>query len=72
MFESRIIGEWNGRSFSGRNNKTAGSAPPGRPPLVVAIHGGSYSSAYFDVPGYSLLERGDGLGIPVIALDRPS
>lgn len=72
MFESRIVGEWDGRSFSGRLNKTAGSAPSGRPPLVVAIHGGSYSSAYFDVPGYSLLEKADRFQIPVIALDRPS
>lgn len=72
MFESRIIGEWDSRSFSGRLNRTADSTASGRPPLVVAIHGGSYSSAYFDVPGYSLLDRGDSLGIPVIALDRPS
>lgn len=26
-------------------------------PLIVALHGGSYSAAFFDVPGYSLLDR---------------
>ena len=40
-------------------------------PLVIAIHGGTYTSAYFDLPGYSLLERAGALGISVIALDRP-
>src|SRR6202012_763389 len=40
-------------------------------PLVVAIHGGTYTSAYFDVPGYSLLDRADALGIPGVALNRP-
>ncbi len=40
-------------------------------PLVVALHGGTYSSRYFDVPGYSLLRRAAALGIPVLAPDRP-
>ena len=40
-------------------------------PLVVALHGGSYTSAYFDVPGHSLLEAGQANGFGVIALDRP-
>ena len=40
-------------------------------PLVVALHGGSYTSAYFDVPGHSLLEAGQTNGFEVIALDRP-
>jgi pimeloyl-ACP methyl ester carboxylesterase len=40
-------------------------------PLVVALHGGSYTSAYFDVPGHSLLEAGGTNGFGVIALDRP-
>jgi pimeloyl-ACP methyl ester carboxylesterase len=71
MFESRTIGNWDGQSFSGRANR-AESTPTGKPPLIVAVHGGSYSSAYFDVPGYSLLEQADGFGIPVIAIDRSS
>ncbi len=70
--ESKLVVEFDGQSYFGRTNNTAKSAPSGQPPLVIALHGGSYSSAYFDVPGYSLLERADRSGIPVIALDRPS
>jgi pimeloyl-ACP methyl ester carboxylesterase len=40
-------------------------------PLIVALPGGSYTSRYFDVPGYSLLDLGTANGIEVIALDRP-
>jgi pimeloyl-ACP methyl ester carboxylesterase len=40
-------------------------------PLMIAIHGGSYTSRYFDVPGYSLLDRAAAIGIPIIAPDRP-
>jgi pimeloyl-ACP methyl ester carboxylesterase len=40
-------------------------------PLIVALHGGTYSSAYFDVPGYSLLARAEALGVPILAIDRP-
>ncbi len=47
--------------------------PPGRAgtPLVVCIHGGSYTSGYFDVPGYSLLDAAIANGLQAIALDRP-
>ncbi|MCR8526198.1 alpha/beta hydrolase, partial [Escherichia coli] len=41
-------------------------------PLIVALHGGTYTSEYFDIPGYSLLDRAADLGIRVIALDRPN
>ena len=40
-------------------------------PLVMAVHGGSYTSAYFDLPGHSLLDRAAVNRIPIIALDRP-
>jgi pimeloyl-ACP methyl ester carboxylesterase len=40
-------------------------------PLIVALHGGSYTSTYFDVPGHSLLTRAASNRIRVIALDRP-
>jgi pimeloyl-ACP methyl ester carboxylesterase len=40
-------------------------------PLVVAIHGGSYTHKYFDVEGASLLDRASALGIPIVAVDRP-
>ena len=42
-----------------------------RVPLIVAIHGGTYTSAYFDVPGHSLLDRAEANGIPIVAIDRP-
>lgn len=40
-------------------------------PLIVALHGGSYTSRYFDIPGHSLLATASANGIEVIALDRP-
>lgn len=40
-------------------------------PLVVAIHGGTYTGRYFDVEGASLLTRASHLGIPIVAVDRP-
>lgn len=42
--------------------------------VVVALHGGAVTSAYWDSrvsPGLSLLETGAALGFTVIALDRP-
>jgi pimeloyl-ACP methyl ester carboxylesterase len=42
--------------------------------VVVAIHGGGTTAAYFDCPGHpelSLLRLGPSLGFSVIALDRP-
>lgn len=56
--------------FSGRQ-RTVQLDPSSATPLVVAIHGGSYTSAYFDVPGHSLLERAAMNQIPILALDRP-
>ena len=40
-------------------------------PLIIAIHGGSYTSAYFDLPVGSFLARAAANGIPAIAIDRP-
>jgi pimeloyl-ACP methyl ester carboxylesterase len=40
-------------------------------PLLVCIHGGSYTSRYFDIPGASLLDRAEANGISAVALDRP-
>lgn len=39
-------------------------------PLIIAIHGGTYSSSYFDIAGYSLLDRAQANGIPIVAIDR--
>lgn len=41
-------------------------------PLIIAIHGGTYTSRYFDVPGHSLLDAAAERRLPVIAIDRPS
>jgi pimeloyl-ACP methyl ester carboxylesterase len=58
-----------GRTLSG---KAAVPADGGSDlPVVVALHGGSYSSEYFDVPGYSLLDRAGARGVAVVAVDRP-
>ena len=40
-------------------------------PVVVAIHGGTYFSKYFDIENYSLLQLGIDQGLSVIAIDRP-
>ena len=56
--------------LSGRRRIPEGNIKP-ETPLVVAIHGGTYTSAYFDVPGYSLLDQAEALQVPIIAPDRP-
>src|SRR3546814_13636722 len=40
-------------------------------PRLCALHGGAYSSAYFAMRSFSLLERAAALGILTIALARP-
>ncbi len=39
--------------------------------LLVALHGGTYTSKYFDTPSSSLLEFCSSLGYSILALDRP-
>jgi pimeloyl-ACP methyl ester carboxylesterase len=42
--------------------------------VIVALHGGATTSAYFDCPGHprlSLLRTGAAMGFTVLALDRP-
>lgn len=56
--------------LSGRRSTPPG-ASLGDTPLIVALHGGSYSSAFFDVPGHSLLEQCAANGCTAVALDRP-
>jgi hypothetical protein len=36
-------------------------------PLIIAIHGGTYTSRYFDVPGHSLLDQAGRNGIPAMS-----
>lgn len=59
-------------TYSGRTNTGPGFEPATGAPLVVALHGGTYTSQYFDIPGHSLLDRAAARGVPVIALDRPN
>jgi pimeloyl-ACP methyl ester carboxylesterase len=59
-----------GMTFSGRSNIPADVGADR--PLIVALHGGTYTSVYFDVPGYSLVDLASSLGIPIVAIDRPS
>ena len=54
----------------GRTNSPRRAAH-GPYPLIIALHGGTYSSAYFDLPGYSLLDTAEALDLPVLAIDRP-
>jgi pimeloyl-ACP methyl ester carboxylesterase len=58
-------------TVSGRKRGVDESAGGKDRPLIIAIHGGTYSSAYFDVPGYSLIDHATALDLPIIALDRP-
>lgn len=39
--------------------------------LIVALHGGTYTSKYFDTPSSALLEFCASLGYSILALDRP-
>ncbi|KAI1325707.1 hypothetical protein F5Y16DRAFT_411309 [Xylariaceae sp. FL0255] len=41
-------------------------------PLIVALHGGSYSSEYFDIhKKHTAALASTGLGVPFVSLDRP-
>lgn len=58
--------------FGGLSGRTQAVAKPlPNTPLVIAIHGGTYTSAYFDVPGASLFDAAAALGVPIVAPDRP-
>jgi pimeloyl-ACP methyl ester carboxylesterase len=60
-----------GMTFSGRRRIDTTGPVGADTPLVIAVPGGTYTSRYFDVPGYSLLDQAAAVGIPVLALDRP-
>jgi pimeloyl-ACP methyl ester carboxylesterase len=60
-----------GFSFTGRSN-LGEVTPAAGDPVVIALHGGTYSSEYFDIPGHSLLDNATKQGIAVIAIDRPN
>mgnify|MGYP003583489600 CR=1 FL=1 len=58
-----------GIALSGRGSMPESDNP--KRPLIIAIHGGTYSSKYFDIPGHSLLDRALAQSLPVFAIDRP-
>lgn len=58
-----------GTKLAGRRAKS--TKPEATRPVVIAIHGGTYSSAYFDIPNYSLLDQALAKGFDIIAVDRP-
>ena len=60
-----------GMSITGKTRMLAGSPVATDVPLIIALPGGTYTSTYFDIPGYSLLDRAAALGIPIVAFDRP-
>ncbi|WP_454740299.1 alpha/beta hydrolase [Cupriavidus necator] len=40
-------------------------------PMIVAIHGGTYTGDYFHIKGYSLVAHAVALGIPIFTVNRP-
>lgn len=65
-------GAASGFTFSGRTNIGSGLDARPEAPLVIALHGGTYTSEYFDIAGHSLLDLATERGVPVIAIDRPN
>ncbi|KIW10585.1 hypothetical protein PV08_11549 [Exophiala spinifera] len=73
------LGLPDGKVVSGLHslNPTLGSSNKQTPtrnptPLIVALHGGTYTSKYFDVDEvYSASTVSNALGIPFVAIDRP-
>jgi pimeloyl-ACP methyl ester carboxylesterase len=61
-----------GFTFTGKTNLGDDLSPKEGDPLIIALHGGTYSSEYFDIPGHSLLDNASKQGIAVIAIDRPN
>ncbi|POS81343.1 hypothetical protein DHEL01_v200273 [Diaporthe helianthi] len=68
----------NGSTLSGHNYHPDTSSPAytalddSRRPLLIAIHGATYGSTYFDAdPKHTAVLCSKGLGVPVVAIDRP-
>lgn len=56
---------------AGRRGLAASGVSDERQPMIVAIHGGGFTSAYFDCGGFSLLDRATSAGCPVLGINRP-
>lgn len=63
----------NGATLTGLSNTPPSSFPsPKYKPLMVGLHGGSYSAAYFDVDSqHTAAIASNALGVPWVAIDRP-
>ncbi len=68
MTSQPITVDAGGVKFSGRFLPAAHGQPKA---LLVALHGGTYTSKYFDAAAPSLLELCASLGFSIVALDRP-
>ena len=61
----------NGSTLTGLTNFPPSTpATPKYVPLLVCLHGGTYTSSYFDALGHSVRSVSDALGVPVVAIDR--
>ncbi|KAL8661756.1 MAG: hypothetical protein Q9202_005318 [Teloschistes flavicans] len=62
----------NNAVLAGLRTSTLPDAPPKDTPLIVAIHGGSYSSSYYDATAqFSGASYSTFLRVPFLAIDRP-
>ncbi|WP_331748472.1 alpha/beta hydrolase [Streptomyces chartreusis] len=59
------------RLIAGRKSDPARKPERGATPLIVALHGGGFTSGYFDAGPYSLLDAASAAGCAAVALDRP-
>jgi hypothetical protein len=58
----------------GRTTRLEGRWTPAQrrdSPLLGCLHGGGYTSRYFDAPGRSLVAQASAAGFPAVALTRP-
>jgi pimeloyl-ACP methyl ester carboxylesterase len=65
-----------GRAVETRDGRLHGvlfeaAAPSDDAPLLVCIHGGGCDGRYFDLRGFSLVDRAAAAGFPVLLVDRP-
>ncbi|EXJ92075.1 hypothetical protein A1O3_00625 [Capronia epimyces CBS 606.96] len=69
--DSLVLALPNGAAVTGLINlPSLTPATPKHRPFLVCLHGGTYSSSYFDPPGQSIKGVSDALGVPVVAIDR--
>lgn len=64
----------NNATLTGLVNKADGSQPnrPTKYPLVVCLHGGTYTARYFHVDAtYSASVQSNSLALPLVAINRP-